>query len=88
MVSDTVASYTGIILGIMLAVIIIKWVKPRHIYFTVLFMAGAAIAAVGAMFLAWPLTHHIAIPMFIGVLAWSALLFFSSRDKSPYSRQG
>ncbi len=71
--SDIMASYAGIALGMSILYVFIKWVKLRHIYFTMLYLAGTALSSVGGLFLAWPLTHHIILPMLIAALCWSGL---------------
>ncbi len=73
MVSDIAASYIGIALGIGLSYTFIKYFHARHVFFAVLFVAGAALAALGALFLAWPLTHHIERPILVSFLLWTGL---------------
>jgi hypothetical protein len=71
MASDIIAHFAGVAIGIGLVYAFIKYLKTIHIYFVVIFLAGAAVAALGALFLAWPLTPHIGIMMLIGVLLWT-----------------
>ncbi|MDA8170323.1 MAG: hypothetical protein M0Z48_00640 [Nitrospiraceae bacterium] len=83
--SDMLASYLGIALGLALAFTFIKWVKLHHVLLAILYLAGAAVFALGAYFLAWPLmdhfqlVHYAVVPMLIGVLFWSVLTFRVSR---------
>ncbi len=73
MVSDITTSVAGLALGIGLTYVFIHYVNACHIWFALLFLAGSTVAAMGGLFLAWPFTHHIELPMLTGVLLWSGL---------------
>lgn len=74
MASDTVAWYMGTALGVAMAYSFIKWVRLSHVFFAVLYVIGTLIFALGGMFMAWPVTQNIRIPMLVGMLLWNGLL--------------
>ncbi len=81
-------------LGVGLAVAITKYLRAWHVFFALIYVAGAAVCAFGGFFVAWPLMNHFKldyhygfIPMLIGVLAWSGLCLHSFlRDTSSHYR--
>ena len=76
MESDALSWYIGLALGIVIVYCFIKWVKIYHIFFAVLYVAGAIASALGGVLLAWPVTHNVGIPMLGGALLWTGLILY------------